>query len=308
MFPIELFGVKTNPAKFARNLGVIFDKNFTFCSHISAVCSSWLYHMRHLRLFAVTLIWIVQNYLQLLLCPLVSIIVIHFCTVSPTLTSLGFSFQKRLARPVTKSSPFTRSLPQLLSLHWLPGRFRILFKISLLTYKTLHEKQPVYLHSILAASLPSHSLRSNDENSLSIPKVKTNTGPRAFHSCAPSLWNNLPLSGRSAIPVATSKKNLKTLLFGLTFHPRYRHAVWPVDVMELFLRFCCWTPIRLSRHWAWHRRGYWRYRKLIDWLISYFLLLPFLAPFSWCCLFGEIWLPSNLSNSSTPHITNIEVC
>ena len=37
MFPIEILCVKTNPAKSARNLGVIFDKNFTFCSHISAV-------------------------------------------------------------------------------------------------------------------------------------------------------------------------------------------------------------------------------------------------------------------------------
>ena len=49
LFPIELFGVKTNPAKSARNLGVVFDKNFTFRSHISAVCSSCFYRMRDLR-------------------------------------------------------------------------------------------------------------------------------------------------------------------------------------------------------------------------------------------------------------------
>ena len=30
MFPIELFGVKTYPAKSARNLGVIYDKISTF--------------------------------------------------------------------------------------------------------------------------------------------------------------------------------------------------------------------------------------------------------------------------------------
>ena len=36
LFPIELLGVKTNPAKSARNLAEIFDKKFTFCSHISA--------------------------------------------------------------------------------------------------------------------------------------------------------------------------------------------------------------------------------------------------------------------------------
>ena len=45
MFPIELLRLKTNPAKSARNLGAIFDKNFTFRSHISAVCSSNIYHI-----------------------------------------------------------------------------------------------------------------------------------------------------------------------------------------------------------------------------------------------------------------------
>ena len=49
MFPIQLLGVKTNPAKSARNLGVIFDKNFTFRSHISVICNSCFYHMRFRR-------------------------------------------------------------------------------------------------------------------------------------------------------------------------------------------------------------------------------------------------------------------
>ena len=48
MFPIELYSVKTNPAKSARNLGAVFDKNFTFLSHTSAVCSSCFYYMRDL--------------------------------------------------------------------------------------------------------------------------------------------------------------------------------------------------------------------------------------------------------------------
>ena len=128
--------------------------------------------------------------------------------------------QNQLARLVPKSPPFTCRLPLLRSFHWLPVRFRILFKINLLTYKTMRDKQPVYLHSILAASsLPSNSLRSNNNNSLSVPRVKTNKGARSFHSCAPSLWNNLPLSVRSAISVATFKKHLKIHLFDLAFPP-----------------------------------------------------------------------------------------
>ena len=49
LFPIKLLGVETYPAKSARNLGVIFDKNFNFRSHISAICSSCIYHIRDLR-------------------------------------------------------------------------------------------------------------------------------------------------------------------------------------------------------------------------------------------------------------------
>ena len=121
---------------------------------------------------------------------------------------------------VTKSPPFTRSISLLRSLHWLPVRFRTLFKINLLTYKTLREKERVYLHSMLAVSIPSRSLRSNNDNSLSVPRVKTNTDVRAFHSCAPSFWNNLLLSGRSASSVAaTFKKYLKTHLFNVAFPP-----------------------------------------------------------------------------------------
>ena len=129
----------------------------------------------------VTLICIVLNYSLLLSCPVVLIIVIHVCMVLLTLTSLGFKrVQNQLARLVTKSPPFTRIIPLLRSLHWLPVRFRILFKINLLTYNTLREKQPVYLHSMLTALIPSPSLRSNNDNSLSVPRVKTNTSPRAF--------------------------------------------------------------------------------------------------------------------------------
>ena len=111
--------------------------------------------------------------------------------------------QNWLTRVVTKSPPFTHSVPLFRSLHWLPVKFRILFKTNLLTCETFHEKQPVYLHSKLATSLPSHSLRSSKRIKLSVPRVKTNTGARAFHSCAWSRWDNLPLSVHSAISVAT---------------------------------------------------------------------------------------------------------
>ena len=138
MFPIELLGVKTNPAKSARNLGVLFDKNFTFRSHISVVCNSCFYHMwdlwrlrHHLdldsaKLFAAALVSSRLDYCNSLLYGIADIDLTRIQRV-----------QNQLARLVTKFPPFTRSIPLLRSLHWLPVRFRIPFKINLLTYKTL---------------------------------------------------------------------------------------------------------------------------------------------------------------------------
>ena len=60
--------------------------------------------------------------------------------------------QNRLALLITKSPPFTLSLPLLRSLRWLPVWFRILFKINLSTYKTLRGKQ----HVIFTPCLPYH--------------------------------------------------------------------------------------------------------------------------------------------------------
>ena len=61
------------------------------------------------------------------------------------------------------------------------------------------------------------------------------------------------------------------------FPHRYRHSPWLVDVTEQFPRFCCWRLIWLSSHWAWLRRGYWRYRSLIDALIYWFIGTPLIS-------------------------------
>ena len=136
MFPTELCGVKTNIAKSAWNLGVIFDKNFPFLSYISAVCSWCCYHMRDL--------WRIRCYLdldraKLLATALVSSRLDYCNSLSYGIADTDLPklqcIQNRLARIVTNSPPFIRSVSLLCSLHWLPVKFRIFFKISLLTYK-----------------------------------------------------------------------------------------------------------------------------------------------------------------------------
>ena len=195
MFPIELLGVKTYTAKSARHFGVIFDKNFNFRSHISAICSSCIYCIRDLRRIRCHLdLDSAKLLVNALVCSRLDYCNSLLSGIAKTdLTKLQ-STLNRLAHVVTKSPPFTRSVPLPRSLHWLPVKYRVHFKICLLTCKALHEEQPVYLCSLIATSLPSRSLRSNRGITLSAPRIRTITGARAFSSCAPFLWNNLPLS------------------------------------------------------------------------------------------------------------------
>ena len=136
MFPIELSGVKSYPAKSAYNLGVIFDKNFNFHSHICAICSSCSYHIRDLGR--------IRHHLdldsaKLLANALVSSHLVYCNSILSGIAETDLTklqrVLNRLARVVTKSPPFTHSVPMLRSLHWLPVKYRVHFKICLLTYK-----------------------------------------------------------------------------------------------------------------------------------------------------------------------------
>ena len=90
MFPVDPLGLQTTSAKAARNLGVIFDTNFSFRSHVSAVCRSCRYHIRDLRRIRRYLSFDSANYLHTPWSPAAWITAIHFYSV--LLTRRLFSF------------------------------------------------------------------------------------------------------------------------------------------------------------------------------------------------------------------------
>ena len=149
MFSISIFGVKTNPAKWARNLGRYFLIRNSPSAHIHLRSAARVLTMFGISgLCAVTLIWIVQNYLLMLWCSHIdycNFLFVWYCGHLPHQTSC---VQNRPARVVMTLPPFMCSVPLLRSLPQLLVKFCVEFKISLLTYKTTRGKQPVYLYSI----------------------------------------------------------------------------------------------------------------------------------------------------------------
>ncbi len=69
--------------------------------------------------------------------------------------------QNAAARVLTRSRKYDHITPILQSLHWLPIKFRISYKILLLAYKALNYLAPAYLTNLLSRYNPTHSLRSD---------------------------------------------------------------------------------------------------------------------------------------------------
>ncbi len=96
-------------------------------------------------------------------------------------------------------------------------RFRIDFKVIMLTYKALHGLAPQNLAELLIPFTPSRKLRSQS-GLLVVPKTRLcSRGDRVFSSYPPQLWNSLPADIREANSLDTFKSRLKTFYFRLSF-------------------------------------------------------------------------------------------
>ena len=92
-------------------------------------------------------------------------------------------------------------------------------KISLLTFKTIMNGQPSYLHQYLIPQTHYSSTRSSQTSALFIPRTRTSTGKRAFSVAAPRIWNSLPAAVRTTTSVSSFRSKLKIHFFKIAFPP-----------------------------------------------------------------------------------------
>ncbi len=112
---------------------------------------------------------------------------------------------------VTECCPHT---PTLQSLHWLPVKCRIKFKVLLLVFKCLNRMAPSYLTELL--QFRDH--QSSKDSLLLVPRTECTTfGDRDFSVYGPRQWNKLPKHIRERYSVDSFKPSLKTYLFAQCF-------------------------------------------------------------------------------------------
>ena len=104
--------------------------------------------------------------------------------------------------------------PLLKSLHWLPVKERVDYKIATLVFKCLNDLAPTYLSDLIQKNTTSRNLRSSNDKSIFIPRTKLKTyGDRAFSYYGPYIWNSLPRELREKERLDCFKKALKYYLF-----------------------------------------------------------------------------------------------
>ena len=76
----------------------------------------------------------------------------------------NYRVQNSAARLAFKESKFCYIRPLLKSLHWLPVKYRIGFKVLLLTFKAIHGLAPSYISDLISVKDTSgrYVLRSNN--------------------------------------------------------------------------------------------------------------------------------------------------
>ena len=95
----------------------------------------------------------------------------------------------------------------LIELHWLNIRKRVIFKIAFLSYKSVIGKAPQYPQELFSYAHHGYSLK------IIVPMFQSSYGNRSFSVMGPRILNKLPKSMPSANDIASFKKLLKTYLF-----------------------------------------------------------------------------------------------
>jgi len=206
------------PSPVVTDLGVTFDSNMTMLEHIKKICAIAYFHLRNIASIRKCLTdeATVQLVHAFVTSRLDSCNALLYGLPDCAIQRLQ-RVQNMAARMVTRKSKFDSITPLLVSLHWLPVKQRIVYKLMLLTHKVLHGMAPMYLRELIQEYNPTRSLRSEQTGLLVIPRCRLRVGERSFACAAPKLWNALPQQLRQVDSLDAFKSSLKTYLFKKAF-------------------------------------------------------------------------------------------
>ena len=205
-----------------RNLGAWLDANLTMSAHINKTCQSVIYHLHNIGR--------IRKYLSYddrkSIVQAVIMSRIDYCNsllvgVPAVQLSKLQRLQNAAARLFSNVAKYDHITPTLVKLHWLPVRFRVIFKIAMLAHKCIYCQAPEYLKGLVKVKRTSrYNLRSDGGLLLEdySARSKKTLGDRAFKTAAPKIWNILPEDIRMQDNYNIFKGQLKTHYLRLAYN------------------------------------------------------------------------------------------
>ena len=209
------------PVGVVQDLGVFLDAELNMDQHVKTVVRSCFFHLRRLK----SVRRILGREVTLGLVSAFVTTRLDYCnSVLAGLPQASIDplqrVQNAAARLVAGIGTRDHITPVLRSLHWLPIRLRIQYKLCVLMHQVHIGRSPAYLADMMTATadLPGRErLRSANSFRYETPKLKLKFGERAFSYAGPNAWNSLPSNLQEQMNTDTFKKQLKTHLFKLAY-------------------------------------------------------------------------------------------
>jgi hypothetical protein len=196
-----------------RNLGITFDSQLNMSNHINILRRNINFQLRNISR--------IRRFLDFESC--------HHIVRALVLSRLDYGnslligakecdldklqrLQNWAAKLIFRAKKDDSASNLLRTLHWLPVRQRIDFKICLYIFKCVKGLGPSYLNELTKFYKPGHlGLRSaSDSTLLQIHRTYNTTGDKPFEVAGAKLWNDLPAELRLCDSINVFKKCLNT--------------------------------------------------------------------------------------------------
>ena len=217
---VDVCGCIVTPTPYVRDIGVWFDSAMSMAKNVSRVCQMAYCQLRSIarirrsitttacRTIVHALVMSRLDYCNAVLYGL------HDAQLQKLLLVQNAAARLVTTLLVTGTHRREHITPVLFALHWLPIRQRIQFKLLLLVYRCIHQLTPAYLMDLVVPYVPARSLRSAEQNLLTVKRYNLERfGRRSFSVAGPSLWNALPSTIRNSMSLSAFSSSLKTHLF-----------------------------------------------------------------------------------------------
>ena len=213
---VDIAGTRVPFSDSIKLLGITIDSTLSFDKHVTNVVRGCNYHLRALRHIRPV---ISMEVAKTVACSMVSSR-LDYCnsllhgTSAKNLHRLQI-VQNDLARTVLQVSRRTSATQSLKTLHWLPVKQRIDYKIATTVYKLRQSSAPAYLREFIVDYQPPRTLRSSEKlllRELKGPARRLAFSAKAFSMFGPIVWNSLTFECRSSTSFGAFKRTLKTEL------------------------------------------------------------------------------------------------